>query len=183
MMTTMDGSGRGPVEVLLIAGRSGVGKTSIALMVSARLQASGVAHCHVEGDNLDAAYPKPPDDPRGTKLTEANLRALWSNYARIGHRRLIFANTVSVLERDLIVRAVGGNARTVGVLLSATDDTVARRLAGRESGDELRRHLIRSRQMATVLLDRAPPDTHRVTTDDRSVEAVAVDVLRLTGWG
>lgn len=47
-----------------------------AYEISAQLQAAGVAHCHLEGDNLDAAYPKPDDDPSGSRLTETNLRAL-----------------------------------------------------------------------------------------------------------
>lgn len=71
--------------VLLIGGRSGVGKTSVAAEASKLLQAAGVAHCLIDGDNLGAAYPKAPDDPHGSALAEANLRALWANYAAIGH--------------------------------------------------------------------------------------------------
>jgi MinD superfamily P-loop ATPase len=72
------------VLVLLLGGRAGVGKTTVGYAVSARLRQMAVAHCHVEGDNLDAAYPKPRDDPQGTRLTEANLSALWHNYAALG---------------------------------------------------------------------------------------------------
>ena len=54
------------VRVLLLGGRSGAGETSTAHEVSAQLQQLGVVHCHVEGDNLDAAHPKPADDPAGT---------------------------------------------------------------------------------------------------------------------
>lgn len=52
-------------EVLLIGGRSGVGKTSVAFEVSELLQGADVAHCLIDGDNLDAAYPTTPDDPHG----------------------------------------------------------------------------------------------------------------------
>ncbi|GAB7190740.1 hypothetical protein NUM3379_14470 [Kineococcus sp. NUM-3379] len=170
------------MQVLLVGGRAGVGKTSTAYEVSARLRALGVAHCHVEGDNLDAAHPRAPDDPQGTRLTEANLAALWSNYAAIGHHRLVYVNTVSVLEPDLVVRAVGGRATVTGVLLTASDETVRARLGGRETGSELAAHVERSRVMAAVLEERAPAGTHRVGTDRRTVAEVAGDVLALAGW-
>ncbi len=169
--------------MLLIGGRAGVGKTSTAYEVSARLQTLGIAHCHVEGDNLDAAYPKADDDPAGTRLTEANLAALWANYAAVGHHRLIYVNTVSVLEPDLITRAVGGQAQVTGVLLTATDVTTRARLGVREIGSRLETHLERSRSMAVLLEQRAPAGTHRVGTDGRSVVEVAADVIDRSGWG
>ncbi|PRY15807.1 hypothetical protein CLV37_10416 [Kineococcus rhizosphaerae] len=168
--------------MLLIGGRAGVGKTSTAYEVSAQLQTLGIAHCHVEGDNLDAAYPKADDDPAGTRLTEANLAALWANYAASGHHRLVYVNTVSVLEPDLIVRAVGGRAEVTGVLLTASDETTRTRLGVREVGSGLQAHLERSRSMATLLEQRAPAGTYRVHTDGRSVVEVAADVIGFSGW-
>lgn len=40
-----------------------------------------------------------------------------------GYRRLIYTNTVSVLEADLIARAMGGAPRITSVLLTAGDAT------------------------------------------------------------
>ena len=170
------------VQVLLIGGRAGVGKTSVAHEVSAQLQTLGVAHCHVEGDNLDAAYPRADDDPAGTGLTGANLAALWANYAALGHHRLIYVNTVSVLEPDLIVRAVGGRAEVTGVLLTATDETIRTRLGVREVGSGLQAHLERSRSTAALFEERAPAGSHCVGTDRRSVVEVAADVIDRSGW-
>ena len=173
---------RRTVQVLLIGGRSGAGKTSTAYEVSAQLQVLGMAHCHVEGDNLDAAYPKAADDPHGTKLTEANLAAMWTNYAATGHHRLIYVNTVSVLEPDLVVGAVGGRASVTSIVLTASDAEVHDRLAGREIGSELQLHLDRSRRSAEVLEQQAPAGTHRVSTDGRSVAEVAAVIVGLLGW-
>ncbi|VTR78323.1 adenylyl-sulfate kinase [Cellulomonas hominis] len=107
-------------EVLLVAGRSGAGKSSVAFEVSAQWAREGLAHCLVDGDNLCAAYPKPASDPHGSALTEANLRAVWATYAAAGYRRLVYVNTVSVLERELVTRALGGRADVRGVLLTAS---------------------------------------------------------------
>ncbi|GAA3106781.1 hypothetical protein [Nonomuraea salmonea] len=63
-----------------------------------------MAHCLIEGDDLCEAHPAPDGDPHRTAMTEANLAAVWANYAALGYRRLIYTNTVSVLEADLITR-------------------------------------------------------------------------------
>jgi 2-phosphoglycerate kinase len=44
-------------EVLFVGGRSGVGKSSVAFELHARLAALKVKHCVIEGDSLDLAYP------------------------------------------------------------------------------------------------------------------------------
>lgn len=115
-------------------------------------------------------------------MTEANLAALWGNYAALGYRRLIYANTVSVLEPDLIARAMGGAPRIIGVLLTADDATAGHRLGGREIGSQLDAHVSRSTRMARRLEAAAPPSVVRVPTDGRTVADIARDVIAATGW-
>jgi broad-specificity NMP kinase len=169
-------------SLLLIGGRSGVGKTSVGWEVSAQLQAACVAHCFIEGDFLDQAHPAPPDDPRRTKLTAQNLAALWCNYAALSYRRLIYTNTVSVLERDLVVGAMGGDVATTAVLLTADDETANQRLRGRETASQYEAHVSRGTAAAKYLEAAAPPWVIRVQTDGKSVVEVAKDVIDLTGW-
>jgi hypothetical protein len=169
-------------EVLLIAGRSGVGKTTVGWEISARLQSEGVAHCLIEGDNLDQAHPAPPGDPARTKLTEANLAAMWANYSALGYHRLIYTNTVSILEPDMIARAVGGASRIIPVLLTAGDATARHRLSAREIGTQLDAHVHRGATMAAHLETAAPADVVRVPTDGRHVEEIAHEVITATGW-
>ncbi|HEY8652756.1 MAG TPA: adenylyl-sulfate kinase [Dermatophilaceae bacterium] len=176
----MTASGNIEQEVLLIAGRSGSGKTSVSFEVSDQLQKADVAHCLVDGDNLDTAYPKPAG-PQGIGLTEANLTALWRNYTAVGQHRLIYVNTVSVLEYEMIIRSLGGAARAIGVILTATDATVLARLANREVGGALERHLQRSSAMA-VHLETTASRISRISTDGRTVVDVAKDVVEATGW-
>ncbi|TDD51304.1 hypothetical protein E1286_10610 [Nonomuraea terrae] len=169
-------------EALLIGGRAGVGKTTVGWEVSAQLQAARVAHCLIEGDNLDQAFPAPPGDPHRAKLTEANLAAIWRNYAALGYRRLIYTNTVSILEPDLIARAMGGTPRITSVLLTADDTTARQRLGAREIGSQLDPHLTRSAAMARHLDANAPSSAVRVPTDGRSVTDIARDVIAATHW-
>jgi hypothetical protein len=169
-------------EALLLGGRAGVGKSAVGWEISAQLQDAQVAHCFIEGDNLDQAFPAPPGDPARTKLTEANLAALWGNYATLGYRRLIYTNTVSVLEPDLIVRAMGGNVRTLSVLLTADDATAERRLSIREIGSQLEAHRARGAAMAQYLEASAPEVVLRVRTDGRAVTDIAREIITATNW-
>lgn len=167
-------------EVLFIGGRSGVGKTSVAAEVSRLLILRDTAHALIEGDNLDQAHPEPWR--HGIDLAEQNLAAMWANYRAAGYSRLLFTNTVSVLQMDPLISALGVPVRAVGVLLTGADATVAERLRRREIGSGLDEALARSAAAAARLAELTPGVVHRVATDERSVADVAAEVLALSGW-
>ncbi|UKY50133.1 hypothetical protein [Streptomyces inhibens] len=173
-----------PAEVLLIGGRAGAGKSTVGWEVSARLRAVSVPHAIIEGDFMGQVHPAPEADPHRAHLTEANLTAIWSNYSRLGYRRLIYTNTVSVLPENagMFIRAMGPDTRLIRVLLTATDATTGERLAGRELGSEREQELQNSADKARLLNERASADTVRVATDGRTVPDIAVDVLAAAGW-
>ncbi|MET7901378.1 hypothetical protein ABZS86_07825 [Streptomyces sp. NPDC005355] len=171
-------------EVLLIAGRAGVGKTTVGWEVSAQLRAAAVDHAVVEGDYMGRIHPAPPDDPHRSQITERNLTAVWANYAALGCRRLVYTNTVSVLPEaiGMVERAMGPGVRTIRVLLTASDATAGERLAGRELGSELEGELVRSARKARLLDERAPANALRVATDGRLIVDIAQEVVAATGW-
>lgn len=138
-------------------------------------------HAHVEGDNLDEAYPKPHMNPRTSWLCEANLSAMWSNYAALGYRRMIYTNTAATMDAHWIPKAMGG-AEVTGILLTASDRTAATRLAGREIGSAYDWHVHRSNVAARELEAGAPDWVIRVATDGRTVADIASEVIELTGW-
>lgn len=170
-------------ELLLIGGGAGVGKTTVAWEVSAVLQARETAHCLIEGDYMDQIHPAPDDDRHRAAITERNTAAVWANYAALGQRRLIYANTVSVLDEPMIRRAMcGGEIRSTCVLLTAEEATVRERLAQREIGSQLAAHIERSLRMARHLSQQAPADSVRLPTDARPVQDIALDVLQAAAW-
>lgn len=169
-------------ELLVIGGRSGVGKSTAAEEISALLEEQSVSHCLIDGDNLDWAHPKPSDDPHGTALTERNLHSMWQNYASVGYTRLIYVNTMSVAEVPMLVRAMGGTPRVTAVLLRSTDAAARSRLEQRELPSRVEAALLRSQLKAKWLDDDAPSSVHRVDTDDATAAEVARRVLALTGW-
>jgi Adenylylsulphate kinase len=107
-------------EVVFVGGRSGVGKSAVAVEMSAQLAARDIRHALIEGDNLDMAYPP----PWAHGLAERNLASMWRNYLELGYHRLIYTNTNSVCSVEELVAAMGGRPRVVAVLLTATEDKV-----------------------------------------------------------
>jgi len=170
------------VHVLLIGGRTGVGKSTVGWEVSRRLQEAGFAHCYVEGDTLDQIFPAPPGDPLREQISEANLRALWANYAALGQRFLVYTNSAAVISADWMTRAVGGDVRFTGILLTAADAVAEQRLAAREIGSGLAWHAERGRRFARWIEAQAGDWVHRVPTDDRSVREIAAEIIALAGW-
>jgi DNA polymerase III delta prime subunit len=171
------------VPVLLLTGPSGVGKTTVAYEVSAMLAARDVAHALIDTDNLDHIHPPPTDDPTKGRLTAANLAALWANLRAAGAPRLILTGVVEDLEAELrlLGPAVPHGQWTV-VLLRASYEERARRLAGREAGSGLEYHLARTRIVAERL-ERRTRGRLVVDTDGLNVEQVAGAVLEAAGWG
>jgi hypothetical protein len=164
--------------VLFLGGRSGVGKSSVGYEIHENLSAVGVRHCLIEGDNLDLAYPPPWEHG----LAARNLAAMWGNYRALGYWRLVYTNTVSVRFVDELTAAMGDEPRVTAVLLTASDTTARQRLARREIGSALHRHAARSDIAARELDEFSPSWVHRVATDGRPVDAIAAEIVELTGW-
>jgi len=165
-------------HVVLVGGRSGVGKTSVAHALHALLAAADVRHAVVEGDYLDLAHPA----PHAERLAERNLRAVWSAYRELGYRRLVYTNTVSPQYADDLAAAMGDSPRVTAVLLTADDATAHERLARREHGAELEAHVARSDAAARALERGCPPSVHRVGTTGRTPEEIARGIATLAGW-
>jgi hypothetical protein len=165
-------------SVLFLGGRSGVGKSSVAIEIHEQLSALQARHCVIEGDNLDLAYPPPWEH----RLAERNLAAMWANYRALGYRRLVYTNTVSVRFVAELTRAMGDDPQVTAVLLTASDETARERLTRREIGSALEPHVRRSDRAARELDDLTPGWVHRVPTDGRTVSALAAEAIVLTGW-
>jgi len=106
-------------SLLLIGGRSGVGKSSVGYEMTHQLTAARIRHALIEGDTLDEAWPPPWEH----HLAERNLAAMWANYAELGYRRLIYTNTASVREDVVgtLVEAMGDDPIVVGRQLHGPD--------------------------------------------------------------
>lgn len=167
-------------HVLLIGGRSGVGKSTVAIAFHELLTAAAVQHAVVEGDYLDLAYPAPHEE--GHDLAERNLAAIWSNYRALGYRRLVLTNTASVAVAARLATAMGDDPLVTSVLLRASSDTTAQRLRGRALGAPADEELAHSARTAAWLDEACPPNVARLDTDSLQPREIAGELATLTGW-
>ena len=169
-------------EVLFVGGRSGVGKSTAAEALHDLLVTADVAHAVIEGDLLDLAHPAPHVAHPDVRLAERNLRTMWAEYRELGHHRLVFTNTVSVLDHERLAAAMGDGPAVTAVLLRASDDTTAGRLARRAGGPVPQAQLAHSTATARRLESAAADTVARVDTDGRSPLEIAQRLASLTGW-
>ncbi|MFC7620153.1 hypothetical protein [Microlunatus sp. GCM10028923] len=169
------------VDLLLLAGRSGVGKSAVAEEISAQLKHARLGHALMDGDWLDRLFPQAPPD-----LFDQNFRALWGNYRNFGCRRLIYSNWASIRNADRLVGLMAGpgEVRRVGVLLTCDDDTARVRLTAREHASGLAWHLANLAALNDDPdLSRSTPDwAHRLNTERRTVAEVATEIVGLLNW-
>ncbi|PZF58260.1 ATPase [Curtobacterium sp. MCSS17_008] len=169
-------------EVLFVGGRSGVGKTTAAEALHDLLRAADVPHAVIDGDLLDLAYPAPHLAHPDARLAERNLRSMWAAYRELGYHRLVFTNTVSVLEHERLSAAMGDDPVVRAVLLRASDATTAARLARRAGGPVPGAQLAHSTETARRLDTAAAGTVTRVDTDGLTPSAVATALASVTGW-
>lgn len=168
------------VDVLVLCGAAGVGKSTTAYEVSRRLAVDGVAHALVDCDELDRVHPWPVPGLPPWEPALRNLAAIWGNYARLGHDRLMLCGVFADLRQELpwIAEAVPYAAFTV-VRLTADQMELESRLRRRELGTGVGDQIRRSERQLEDIAASDPPGTLVVDTTDRPVAGVAEQVMAL----
>lgn len=177
------------MQLLLITGPAGVGKSTVCWEMSARLATAQVAHAVVETDELDRVFPRPEPgeldriQPGTIDVSSINLAAIWSTYRALGHTRLIMSGVMMHLrfDRRWILAAIP-DARITVVRMMASEPALLARLARREVGsgaeDQVQRTLGQARRMAGE-------DTEGLIvlhTDGRRPAELAQTILEKVDW-
>lgn len=164
------------VSVLIITGPVGVGKTTVALMVSELLEQAGIAHACVDLDTLRWHYPPLPGDRFSVRLAMKNLAAIWVNYQDYGASRLIVADVIETCDELDRYRTGIPGAEIFVVRLRASLETLAQRVRRREIGSGLEWHLARAPVLAAIM-DRNQVEDQLVETEGKSVMQIAEEIL------
>jgi broad-specificity NMP kinase len=171
------------VDVLVICGAAGVGKSTLTWEIGRQLQDVEVRHAIIDSDELDRVYPQPTPLSEQVALCRTNLAALWDNYAALGHSRLVLSGVFVDLEADLswITDALSGADVTV-VRLLAGDETLSQRVEAREIGTGRDDQIGRTLAQAKALRQRVSERAIAIQTDDRNPKEIAEEVIGLIGW-
>ena len=165
-------------KVLIVSGSMGTGKTTVLGEVSDLLSAAGVPHGLIDLDAVGAVGL--PDDA-ARELEALNLAAVFTNFVQAGIARVVLADAVeSRVAFDRLCQAMPGADVAVG-RLTASVETMQRRVRLREPGMLQEQFVARSAALERILADAALED-FTVDNDGRAITDVAQDVLRLAGW-
>lgn len=178
-----------PVEILLITGPAGVGKSTLCWEMGAILAEAGIAHVAIESDELDRVFPKPgaeelaPLAPGARDVSQLNLAALWGTYRALGHTRLIMSGVMLhvAFDKRWILAAIP-EARIMVVRLRAGDDALLARLDRREVGAARDAQIERSLRQSRRLANEVAEGFIIIETDGRTPAELAGDVLGKAGW-
>lgn len=178
-----------PVEILLITGPAGVGKSTLCWEMGDVLAEAGIAHVAIESDELDRVFPKPGADelaplaPGARDVSQLNLAALWGTYRALGHTRLIMSGVMLhvAFDKRWILAAIP-DAQISVVRLRASDEALLERLDRRETGAGREAQIERSLHQARRLAGEAAGDFFIIETDGRTPAELAYDVLGKVGW-
>lgn len=166
------------VNVIIITGSMGCGKTTVLGEASDILSACGVVHAAIDLDGIASAL---LPDETSTDLVYRNLASVWTNYAEAGVTRLLLAEAVENRgELERIRRAISG-ADIIVCRLTAALETMHERLRAREPGMLQRQFLDRARELEVVLKD-AHLEDFTIVNEGRSVTEVARELLRRACW-
>ena len=169
----------GVIPVLLVTGPIGVGKSTVLLEADALLIAAGAGHATVELEDIARCWTDAANRDRAG-FVNRNLAALWTSFASLGATRLLLSGLIQHRsELPAIADAVPGAALTV-VRLPAPLPVLERRIRRREPGPpegELDGAQWWSEHFATERVE-----DHLVQSDDRGVEEIAREVLRVADW-
>jgi adenylylsulfate kinase len=167
------------ISLIIITGTMGAGKTSVLYEASDILARRKIEHAAIDLDALGVAYLPTTVLPDGAMY--GNLRSVSSNYLDLGVKRFLIARAIeSPAELALCRDATSATSVTV-CRLTASIETMERRVRTRESGMLRETYIARVAELNRIL-DEVCLENFLVINDDRVLTEVASEVLAEAGW-
>lgn len=164
------------VQVVVVTGPVGIGKSTVGAVLSELLSAQNVAHGFIDMDHMRWCEPKPQNDPFHVQLGMRNLEAVAAAYREAGAQVLVLADVVERVEQTHDYAAAIPEAAVIVVRLVASRDALERRIRERSGAErELTWELARSAELTELMDERGVGDMV-VVTDGRTPADVATEI-------
>jgi hypothetical protein len=166
-------------SLLIITGTMGAGKTTVLGEASDILASRQISHAAIDLDALGLAYlpsPPPNDGPM-----YRNLKSVCENYISLGVRRFLLARAMEDHAELQLCRGIVSATSAVVCRLTASLETMQKRINMRESGVLQQQYVARVEPL-NAILDRACLEDFTVTNENRSVTEVAHEMLLKAKW-
>ena len=167
------------MELLIITGSMGAGKTEVLAEAGDMLALRGISYAAVDVDSLGLAHLSSAETSDGVMY--ANLRCVCKNYLDAGIRRILLARALEDRAQLELCRQAVPAKHTVVCRLTANLATMQQRVCMRESGVMRRQFVARVAELNRAL-DRARLEDFVVDNENRSLSDVALEVLVKAGW-
>src|ERR1700728_3714991 len=124
---------RAEIQVLVLCGASGTGKTVTSWEIGRILQKHGIPHAWIDADELDRVWPQPEPVQSLISVCRRNLQAIWTTFSELGVWRLVLSGVMASIPQSTswLEEAIPG-ATFRFVRLTADQDTREQRLRLRE---------------------------------------------------
>ena len=166
-------------SVLIVTGSMGAGKTSVMGEASDLLAQRQIVHAAIDLDALGVGYLSLGAPSDGVMYE--NLRSICANYSALGVRRFLVVRAVEGEEQLQLFREIIPAAHTVVCRVTASVETMRRRVEMRDVGMAQREYIGRVAEL-NAILDRAQLEDFAVVNEDRLLTDVAMEMLERAGW-
>ncbi|WP_377355248.1 AAA family ATPase [Phenylobacterium terrae] len=165
------------IEVLILHGAPGSGKTTLSRGIAESLRMSKAPHAVIDLDDLSMVYPSP-----GRDFARQNLKAIWPNFAAIPELKVIIPSVLANADEAAQLRAAAPGSRFIVCELSAPEHILKQRVTEREPNEYWQSRLRDFVDLYHSRTDLADIRDFQVITYDRSVEEAAREVIQRAGW-
>jgi adenylylsulfate kinase-like enzyme len=165
------------VDVLVLHGSPGSGKTTLSRAIAEHLRTADVAHAVIDLDDLSIVHPSP-----GRSFARENLKAVWPNYAAIPHLKLVIPSVIADEEERRLLRAAVPGAKFTVCELTAPEAVLKDRVTAREPNEYWRSRLRDFVDLYHRRCDLPAIRDFQVSTHDKSIDYAAREVIERAGW-
>lgn len=165
------------VDVLILHGSPGSGKTTLSRAIAEHLRTVEMANAVIDLDDLCKVYPVPD-----RSFARDNLKAIWPNYAAIPHLKLVIPSVIADEEERRLLRAAVPGAKFAVCELTAPDAVLKDRVTAREPNEFWQGLLRDFVDLYHRRSDLPKIRDFQVSTHGKPVDETAQEVIEQAGW-